>query len=148
MPDLELIAPDVAQLIVLFSAQPDLRFPELDAKVLHEAVARVKESSVGVAEAEASLHAAKAALEREQEVLLRLAQRTHAYLKVFAESDERLSERVDAISLPRARRSGPAARVESGSELGAAPKRRGRPKNDPSAQSLFEEQAAQSATAR
>lgn len=143
MNDLELIAPDVAQLILLFSAQPDLRFPDLDAKVLHEAVARVKETSLEVAQAEAALQAAKGVLEREHETLLRLAQRAHAYLKVFAEADERLSEQVEAISLPRLRRTA-VVKAETGADLAVAPKRRGRPRKDSTAPSLFEEAAASS----
>ena len=142
MTDLDLISPDVAQLILLFSAQPDLRFPDLDAKVLHEAVARVKETSLEVAEAEAALQATKGVLEREHETLLRLAQRAHAYLKVFAENNERLNEQVEAISLPRPRRAA-VAKADSGADLATAPKRRGRPRKDSAAQSLFEETAAQ-----
>ncbi|MBL9038328.1 MAG: hypothetical protein JNG84_07440, partial [Archangium sp.] len=104
MNETDLISPDVAQLILLVSAQPELRFPDLDAAVLHEAVAKVKEHHRAVAAAEAALSAAKGVLERENESLLKLAQRAHAYLRVFAENDERLTEQVDAISLPRVRR--------------------------------------------
>ncbi len=133
MNDLDLIAPDVAQLILLFSAQPDLRFPDLDASVLHEAVARVKETHLEVAQAEAALQVTKAALEREHETLLKVAQRAHAYLKVFAENDERLNERVEAITLPKPRRT--VTRVEV--DPLNPPKKRGRPRKESSAQSLF-----------
>ncbi len=143
MNDLDLISPDVAQLILLFSAQPELKFPELDAAVLHEAVARVKEGHLEVAEVEASLQVRRSALEHEHETLLRLAQRAHAYLKVFAENDERLSERVDAISLPRPRRAGPRVDAATGEGPMPAPKKRGRPRKDASsAQSLFANEVA------
>ena len=131
MNDLDLIAPDVAQLILLFSAQPDLRFPDLDASVLHEAVARVKETHLEVAQAEAALEVTRAALDLEHQALLRLAQRAHAYLKVFAENDERLNERVEAISLPRPRRTAAPADPLN------PPKKRGRPRKDSAEQSLF-----------
>ena len=131
MNDLDLIAPDVAQLILLFSAQPDLRFPDLDASVLHEAVARVKETHLEVAQAEAALEVTRAALDLEHQALLRLAQLAHAYLKVFAENDERLNERVEAISLPRPRRTAAPADPLN------PPKKRGRPRKDSAEQSLF-----------
>jgi hypothetical protein len=138
MNDLDLISPDVAQLILLFSAQPELRFPDLDAAVLHDAVARVKEVNLEVAEAEAALQVTRAELDREQEKLLKLAQRAHAYLRVFAENDERLNEQVEAITLPRPRR---AVRAETVVDPLNPPKKRGRPRKDVSA-SLFASESA------
>jgi hypothetical protein len=98
------IAPDVARLVQLFSAQPELKFADLDGRILHEAAAKVKERHQALLEAEAALAAAHAALDEESEALLRHAHRAHAYLRVYAESDPALLERVDAISLPRGRR--------------------------------------------
>ncbi len=133
MPNLELdlISPDVAQLILLFSAQPDLRFPDVDASKLHHAAARVKEVHAELAEAEAALQGVRTTLERENEALFKLAQRAHAYLKVFAETNERLTEQVEAISLPKPRRAAVVA-----DPLNPA-KKRGRPRKESSAQSLF-----------
>jgi len=145
MNDLDLIAPDVAQLILLFSAQPDLRFPDLDASVLHEAVARVKETHLEVAQAEAALQVTRAALDREHETLLKLAQRAHAYLKVFAENDERLNEHVEAISLPRLKRV--TVRADVPSDPLNPPKKRGRPRKDAAEQSLFANESTASAPA-
>lgn len=135
--ELDLISPDVAQLILLFSAQPDLRFPDVDASKLHHAVARVKEVHAELAEAEAALNGVRTTLDRENEALLKLAQRAHAYLKVFAETNERLNEQVEAISLPKPKR---AAVVDPLNP----PKKRGRPRKESSAQSLFgvEQEAA------
>lgn len=127
MTDDTLIAPDVAKLIQLFSAQPDLRFPDLDAGVLHDAAARVKERHLELVKAEAMLAAARTALEEEQELLLKKSQRAHAYLSVFAENDEVLSEKVAAISLPRPRRS-PRVEVAAAVEGAPEPKKRGRPR--------------------
>jgi hypothetical protein len=103
------IEPSVAQLVQLFSAQPELKFADLDGRTLHEAAARVKERHEEVAQAEAALAVARAALDDESERLLRHAQRAHAYLRVYAEADPSLLERVEAIALPRGRR---AATVE------------------------------------
>jgi uncharacterized membrane protein YccC len=134
MSDFDLLPTDLMKLVQLFSAQPDLRFPELDAGVLHDAVVRVKERHLEVTRAEAGLMAARGALDAEVDALTRLAQRAHAYLRVYAENDEALAERVEDISLPRARRS---VRAESAPVDGAAPeapKKRGRPRKvDPSA---------------
>jgi hypothetical protein len=98
------IAPDVARLIQLFSAQPELKFADLDGRTLHEAVARVKERHQALLDAEAAVAAARATLDDESEALLRHAHRAHAYLRVYAEADAALLERVEALSLPRGRR--------------------------------------------
>jgi hypothetical protein len=136
----------VLQLIQLFSAQPDLKFPDLNASVLHDAVARVKDRHLELVRAEALLRAAQAALDEDQEALLKKAQRAHAYLRVFAETDDALSARVDAISLPRVRR---APRPDANAALVApvtglvdglapAPRKRGRPRKvQPDGASLF-----------
>lgn len=150
MNDSDLIAPEVAKLVQLFSAQANLKFPDLDASVLHEAIARVKERHLEVARAEAVLAGCRAACEDDQEVLLKLAQRAHAYLKVYAEADPTLAERVEAISLPRLRK--PAVpRSESLGALGesqlaqVAPKRRGRPPRVHAEAQLFAPEAAAAA---
>lgn len=140
MTDTDLVPPDVLKLVQLFSAQPDLRFPDLDATVLHQAVASVKERHLEVARAEALAQAARAALDEDLEALVKKAQRAHAYLRVFAETDEALAGRVEDISLPRPRR--PAVRAEVAPvEAGEAmplPRKRGRPRKvDQSAAMLF-----------
>jgi hypothetical protein len=135
------IAPDIAQLIQLFRAQVDLRFPGLDAEVLQAALVQVMDPHEAVLRAEAELQTARAALENEQEALLKVAQRAHAYLSVYAETDEQLAPKVSAISLPRLRRG---LRVEStpgaSEDLSSpAPKKRGRPRKSaaPEDVSLF-----------
>lgn len=138
MTDLDLISPDILKLVQLFSAQPDLRFPDLDASVLHDAVVHAKERHLDVVRAEAALMAARAALDDELENLTRKAWRAHAYLRVFAENDEALAQRVDDITLPRRR----ASRLDTPPEPGATPpgqRKRGRPRKiDTQAGALFE----------
>lgn len=128
MTDDTFIDPDIAKLIQLFSAQPELRFPELDASVLQGAVAKVKERAVELAQAEAQLAAVRAALEAEQEALLKKAQRAHAYLEVYADGDEALGQKLEGISLPRPRKSAPRVEVAAPVEGAPEPKKRGRPR--------------------
>ena len=135
MNDLDLLAPDLQQLLQLFSSLPDVRFPDLDAGTLQDDVARVKERHLELMHIEAQLQAVRAALEEEHEALLKKGHRLHAYLEVFAQSDDALAAKVGALSLPRLKRSASLARpvevsVEQapGAELAPAPRKRGRPR--------------------
>jgi hypothetical protein len=145
MHDSDLIAPDVQRLIHLFSALEGVRFPDVDAALLHDAVASVKERHLEVVQAEAQLVAARSALDDEQEALLKKAHRLHAYLKVFAEVDEGLQQKLEGMVLPRLRKPATrsqapvgvpqsegvpssAAEGDGSTSLGPAPKRRGRPR--------------------
>ncbi len=137
---------DLQHLFHLFSSLPDVRFPELDPGSLHDAVARAKERQLELTTLEAQRDALKAVLEEEQEVLLRKGHRLHAYLRVFAEHDEALATKLNALSLPRLRRTASVRPEEALREEGAA-KKRGRPRKVPSTDALFlEEQPAMSAT--
>lgn len=136
------ISPDVQRLIHLFSALPDVKFPDVDAPMLHELVAKVKERHQAVAVAEAQLDAARRALEEDQEQLLKKAHRLQAWLTVMAETDEGLRQKLDTMVLPRLRR--PVVRVEGPQgetvEVTEAPKKRGRPrKAAPASEALFED---------
>jgi len=133
------ISPDVQRLIHLFSALPDVKFPDVDAPMLHELVAKVKERHHAVTLAEAQLDAARRALEEEQELLLKKAHRLQAWLTVMAETDEGLRLKLDTMVLPRLRK--PVVRVEGELvEVAEAPKKRGRPRKVVSAsEALFDE---------
>lgn len=156
MNELELGTSDLGALVQLFSAQGSaLRFPDIDAAVLQEAVAKVKERQAEVARAEVELHAARAALEEDGEALLKKAHRALAYLRVYAEADEALLPKVDALSLPKLRR--PARPAESVAALTAQPgeaaqvpppRKRGRPRKvEVGAASLFAPAPAEGAAA-
>jgi hypothetical protein len=144
MTDLDLLPTDLQSLLQLFSGLPDVRFPELDPAGLQVAVARVKDRQLELLSIEAQRDAVRLALEEEQESLLRRGHRLHAYLKVFAEHDEALAAKVNALSLPRLRK--PALpRVESAPVEGAPvvePKKRGRPRKVSATDALFTEEAA------
>ena len=134
MTDLDLLPTDLQQLLQLFSSLPDVRFPELDPGVLQVAVARVKERHLELSALEAQREAVRLALDEEQDALLRKGHRLHAYLKVFAEHDEALIAKVNALSLPRLRK-------QEGEPL-PAPKKRGRPRKASATDALFSEDAA------
>lgn len=139
----ELIHPEVLRLIQLFSALPDVRFPDVEAGALHELVARVKERHLEVVQLEAQAEAARRVLEDEQEQLLKKTHRLHAWLAVLAQGDEALSERLAVIDLPRVRKAVKDAVPESGDA--PAPKKRGRPRKVvPSTEVLFAEAAVAS----
>jgi hypothetical protein len=154
MNELELGTSDLGALVQLFSAQGGaLRFPDTDAAVLQEAVVKVKERQAEVERAEAQLKAARVALEEDGETLLKKAHRALAYLRVYAEADEVLLAKVDALSLPKLRK--PARPVEpsttavspSGEAVApVAPRKRGRPRKvDGAAASLFSPMPVESA---
>lgn len=143
------IAPDVHRLIQLFSALPEVRFPDVDAPMLQELVVRVKERHLAVAQAEAQLEAARRVLEEDQEALLKKAHRLSAWLSVLAQTDEVLAQKLAAISLPKLKRPAP-VRPEGVPTADSAevvvPRKRGRPRKVPVAsEALFTEAAAAAA---
>jgi hypothetical protein len=145
MTDLDLIPADLSTLLHLFSALPDVRFPDLDAQSLQSSVARVKDRALELASIEAQLEAVRAQLEEEQETLLKKGHRLHAYLKVFAEQDEAIAAKVNALTLPRLRKPAaprPETVVSTPDGTPPAPKKRGRPRKVvPSSDALFTEPA-------
>ncbi len=136
MDDLDPVNPEVAQLIQLFSAQVDLQFPDLDAPILQDALVKVRERHSEVERAELAVAAARNALDEDQEALLKKAQRAQAYLRIFAETDAALLEKVQAIALPKSRRT---PRSETTTVVGSdVPRKRGRPRKVQSVEeSLF-----------
>lgn len=156
MNDTDLLSPDLQQLLQVFSALPNVRFPELDASALQDSVARVKERHLEVLHVEAQFAASRQALDEEQEALLKRGHRLLAYLKVFAETDETLAARLATLSLPRLRKP-PAPRptpepvLLEGQEAAPAPapKKRGRPRKVPlvATEGLFAPEPAAQVTA-
>lgn len=132
MTDLDVLPADLQHLLQLFSSLPDVRFPELDPGALQVAVARAKERQLELTALEAQREAARLALEEDQEALLRKGHRLLAYLKVYAEHDEALGEKVNALTLPRLRK------LES--EPVPAAKKRGRPRKASSTDALFSDE--------
>jgi hypothetical protein len=143
------ISPALQDLLKLFGEElATVKFPDLDRKVLEEAAGRVKEKAVELAHAQAALEAARQALYESQEALLQKGQRALAYARIFAEENAELSEKLEAISLPRPARKAP--RMEGAMALEApavqveesAPRRRGRPPKARTSAPLFAEGAS------
>ncbi|PZR06697.1 MAG: hypothetical protein DI536_29730 [Archangium gephyra] len=149
--DTELLPAELQRLLQLFSSLPDVRFPDLDVASLQDAVARVKERHLELMHIEAQQQAVRTALDDEHEALLKKGHRLLAYLKVFAEADEQLAEKVATVSLPRLRRVATQSATSSVSEPSVTPpvdgpKKRGRPRKESATDALFgDAQAAQSA---
>ncbi|MFT3707425.1 MAG: hypothetical protein QM817_07130 [Archangium sp.] len=135
MTDLDPLPNDLQALLQLFSSLPDVRFPDLDAAGLQASVARVKERQLELAALEAQREAVRAELEEQHEALLRRGHRLHSYLKVFAEHDEALAAKVNALVLPKMKRT--AVVATEGDPAAPAPKKRGRPRKVPATDALF-----------
>jgi hypothetical protein len=114
---LELFASDLAE----------VRFPDVDAAVLSRLAADAKAAAEALAGAQAALEQARAVLQQRQDALLHGAARAVAYARVFAESNEALAARLDAISLARPRRPRGDASEPQVASAETAPRRRGRP---------------------
>jgi hypothetical protein len=119
----------------------ELRFADVDSQTLEHLATDVRSAADIVASAELALEAARSALQEKQDALLQHAQRALAYARVYAENDEALGARLEAITLPRATRR-PRTAVEAlvlsaGADHEAAPgleprpRPRGRPRNTP-----------------
>jgi hypothetical protein len=122
----------IQSVLQLFEASlSEVRFADIDVKALARAAADVKDVAAVVASAQAALDSARAALEERQEALLQKVQRALAYARVYAENDEALRQKLDAIRLPRPTR---APRAIEDVDLvlspppAPAPRPRGRPR--------------------
>jgi multidrug efflux pump subunit AcrA (membrane-fusion protein) len=102
---MEAIPTPIQSLLDLFASDlAEVRFADVDAKTLEHFATDVRSAADVVASAELALDAARAALQERQEALLQQTQRALAYARVYAENDEAMSARLEAITLPRATR--------------------------------------------
>ena len=123
-----------AVLDLFATALIDVRFADLDTAALSRVATDVNSAAERVAAAQAQLDEACALLKERQNALFCQAQRALAYARVYAESDETLSTRLEGISLPRpARRSrgDDEALILSPEPQAAAPRRRRSPTTNP-----------------
>jgi hypothetical protein len=128
---MEAIPPPVQSLLDLFAtALAEVRFGDIDAQTLARAAADVHSAAAVVTAAQAALDEARRTLLELEETLLNHAHRAAAYARVYAENDAALSDRVNAIALPRptrrARPNGEALVLST--EAPPAPRPRGRPR--------------------
>jgi len=131
---MEAIPAPVRAILDLFATELGaVHFADVDAQSLARLAADVDGAAAAVDAAQAALDATRSALHERREALLQQAHRALAYARVYAESDAALSERIDAIALPRpARRprDGAAEAAAPESELAPVPRRRGRPRKE------------------
>jgi len=99
------ITPPMQTLLDLFHSHlADVRFGDVDAKSLARLATEVQSTADVVTAAQVALDSARIALHERQETLTLHAQRALAYARVYAEADESLSARLEAVTLPRAAR--------------------------------------------
>jgi hypothetical protein len=139
------ISPPIQAVLDLFSTSlADERFGDIDAQSLARIAADVQSAANAVAAAQAVLDVARAELHGREEALLLHTQRALAYARVFAENDEALSTRLEAITLPRLPRR---ARTEGDALILSpdpqpAPRPRGRPRKTITTESMLDGLAA------
>jgi hypothetical protein len=102
---MEAIAPPIQAILDLFAtALADVRFADLDATALANLADEVRSVAELVVSAQAALASAEEALRERQGALLKQVQRAVAYARVYAESDEVLTQRLESVALPRSER--------------------------------------------
>ena len=125
----------IQTLLDLFTTSlADVRFADVDGQTLASSAAEVEIAAKSVAAAQSALDAARDALQSKQDALLQRAQRALAYARVYAESDEAQSRKLDAVSLPRPPRrprAEDALVLSADPQPGPASRPRGRPKKAP-----------------
>ncbi len=139
------ISNPVRTVVDLFASElADVRFGDVDAKMLAALASEVESAAEAVASAQALLDDARAKLLERQEVLLQQAQRALAYARVYAEPDAALTARIDAIALPRPARRASRQETDLLTLSDEPPRRpRGRPrKTPPASEPVFEAIAA------
>ena len=128
------IDPTTAALLGLFDGPlREVRFPDVDAEILHDLADAVRTSSASVAaaraalvEAQGALIAAEQSLVADEQALLVRCQRALAYAHVFAAGNPSLRDALDAIHF-----ASPGAAPSHAPPVEAAPRRRGRPRKHP-----------------
>ena len=100
--DIDPVTQPVRDALPLFEgALKDVRFPDVDAASLATSAQEVEQRFAELRRLEASIDEAKRAVADAFEGLLQKTQRGLAYARVFAEGDDALRARLDAIHLPR-----------------------------------------------
>ncbi len=124
------ISPPVQAVLDLFTTElTAVRFGDVDANVLGRLAADTLAAAEAVAVAQAALDGARGALQERQDALHQQAQRALAYARVYAESDDALSMRLEAIALPKlARRARTEEALVLAPDTAPSAKRRGRPR--------------------
>ncbi len=97
--------PAMQAVVELFATSlAEVKFGDVDAQSLSRLAAEVEAAASVLASSQAALEAAKSALLEREGALLLHTTRALAYARVYAEKDEALSAKLEAITLPRAPR--------------------------------------------
>ncbi len=155
------LPPGVSALLHVFEGPlADVQFPDVDRASLLLLAAQAEAATTALSAARATLSNAQTALGTAETALLSAeaalvvkAQRALGYARVYAQGDAELSCALAAVELSSSRNqgSGVSAREDRpgrelqghlGTELGAPPKRRGRPRKPPAPPAAVESAAA------
>jgi len=94
------VPPAIRRLLTLFEEDlADASFPDVDASILGELEREVQDAQRKVDARQEELDHARATLDDARQQLRARAKRALAYARVFAEDDEPLREKLDAIAL-------------------------------------------------
>jgi hypothetical protein len=132
------ISEPVAAVIEVFGAHPaSLCFPEVDHATLEGLAGELRQAAAEVERSERALQQARQLLDERRDALRARAERGLAYARIYAEDDDALRERLEAIDLAataqpakraqkrhparRSRRTNPAVADESVKELPFSP---------------------------
>ncbi len=101
MTDPLLLPAPLQALLDLFATDlAEVHFADIDASTLARLTREVQTANDTMLAAQAVLDGARTALQERRDTLVQHAHRALAYAKVYAESDEALSARLEAITLP------------------------------------------------
>jgi hypothetical protein len=105
MTELAPLLPAPLQSIVdLFATEfAEVHFADIDATTLARLTREVQTANETVIAAQSVLDGARTTLQEKRDTLLQHAHRALAYARVYAENDEALSARLEAITLPGSR---------------------------------------------
>lgn len=114
----ELVPQAVRDLLAFYTETcPEVRFGDLDLRVLERAVASIDEEAQKVIEAEEAVAQARAQFREVESGLLVKANRTLSFLKIFVDEDPEQQAKLEAIGngLPGGRRKAKAASADAAS---------------------------------
>lgn len=115
-------------LLQLFTTElAEVRFPEIDAASLSAHHLAVDEATLALEEAEQALARASATLADRKLALSQHSKRALAYVKIYAEERPELREQLESLLSTR-----------KGAAEPSEPKKRGRPRKEPTVSPLFE----------
>ena len=133
------VDPSVRELASLFAGPlAAVTFPGVDSRALAALVKQVDDDATELARLDAAAAVLRQRLADARDDLHQRAHRALAYARVYADGDgsAELAARLDALVLPRTRAQRPTVPADV-TAADAAPRKRGRPRKEPAATTLF-----------